>query len=57
MEKGRMELSVGGRSLAEAEIQRCILQGYALLPLQFVTTMRPLNHILGKCTGIYKLSK
>ena len=47
----RVELTAGGRSLAEAKIQRGIFQGDALSPLQFVIAMMPLNHILRKCTA------
>ena len=46
-----MELTAGGRRLAEAKIQRVIFQGDALSPLQFITVMMPLNHILRKCTA------
>ena len=50
-----MELVVGGKGLAKVKIQRGIFQGDALLPL--LIAMMPLNHILKKCTGGYKLSK
>ena len=52
----RMELTAG-RSLAETKIQRGIFQGDALSPLQFITAMMPLNHILRKCIAGYKLSR
>ena len=52
-----MELIAGGRSLAEAKIQRSIVQGDALSPLLFMIAMMPLNHILKKCTAGYKLSR
>ena len=57
MQTCRVELTAGGKSLAEVKIQRGIYQGDALLPLLFVTAMMPLNHILRKCTAGYKLSK
>ena len=53
----RVELTTGGKSLAETKIQRGIFQGDALSPLQFIIAMMPLNHILRKCTAGYKLSR
>ena len=41
----RVELTAGGRSLAEAKIQRGIFQGDALSTLLFVIAMMPLDHI------------
>ena len=57
MKTWKMELTAGGRSLAEAKVQRGIFQGDALSPLQFIIAMMPLNHIPRKCTTRYKLSK
>ena len=57
MHTWRVELTAGGRSLAETKIQRGIFQGDALLPLLFIIDMMPLNHILRKCTAGYKLSR
>ena len=57
MQTWRMELTAGGRSLAETKIQRVIFQGGALSPLLFIIAMMPLNHILRKCTAGYKLSR
>ena len=57
MKTWRVELTTGGRILAEAKIQRSIFQGDKLSPLLFITAMMPFNHILKKCTAGYKLSK
>ena len=56
MKTWRVELTAGGRSLAETKIQKGIFQGDALAPLQFIIAMMPLYHILRKCTAGYKLS-
>ena len=52
----REELTAGGRSFAEAKIQRGIFQGDALSPLLFIIAMLLLNHMLRKCTAGYKFS-
>ena len=57
MQTWRVELTAGGRSLAETNIQRGIFQGDALSPLLFIIAMMPLNHILRKCIAGYKLSR
>ena len=57
MKKWRVELTPGGKSLAETKIQSGIFQGDALSPLLFIIAMMPLNHILRKCTTGYKLSR
>ena len=49
-----VQLTAGGRSLAEANIQRGIFQGDALSPLLFIIALMPLNHILRKCTAGYR---
>ena len=53
----RVELTTGGRGLAEAKIQRGIFQGDAPSPLLFIIAMMPLNPILRKCTAGYKLRR
>ena len=50
MENLRVELTAGGKSLAEVNIQRWIFQGDALSPLLFVIAIMFLSHILRKCT-------
>ena len=57
MKTWRVELTAGGRRLAEAKIQRGIFQRDVLSLLQFIIAMMPLNHILRKCTAGYKLSR
>ena len=57
MKTWRGELTAGGRSLAEAKIQRGIFQGDVLSPILFIIFMMPLNHILRKCTAGYILSR
>ena len=57
MKTRRVKLTAGGRSLAEAKIQRGIFQGDVLSPLLFIIAMMPLNHILRKGTVGYKLSR
>ena len=57
MQTWRVELTSGGRRLAETKIQRGLFQRDALLPLLFIIAMMPLNHILRKCTAGYKLSR
>ena len=57
MKNWKVELTGGGKSLAEVKIQRGIFQGDMLSPLLFEITMVPLNHILEKCTGGYDLTK
>ena len=53
----RVDLTAGGRSIAETKVQRGIFQGDTLSPLLFITAMMPLNHILRKCAAGYKLSR
>ena len=57
MKTWRVELTAGGRRLAEAKFQRGIFQGDSLSRLLFIIAMMPLNHILRKCTAGYKLSR
>ena len=57
MKNWTVELTAGGKSLAETKIQRWIFQGDSLSPLLFIIDMTSLNHILRKCTTGYKLSR
>ena len=57
MQTSRVELTAGGRNLAETKIQRGIYQGDALSPLLLIIAMMPLYHILRKCTAGYKLNR
>ena len=57
MNNWRVEVTVGGKSLAETKIQRGIFQEDALSPLLFIIAMIPLNHILRKYTARYKFSR
>ena len=50
MKNWRVEVTAGGKSLAEVKILRDVFQGDALSPWLFVIAMIPLNHILRKCT-------
>ena len=56
MKTGKVELTAGGRSLAEAKIQRGIFQGDTLSPLLSIIAIMPLNQILRKCTAGFKVS-
>ena len=55
MKNWRVELTAGGKSLAETKIQRGIFQGDAQSPLLFIIAMIPLNLIVRKCSTGYKL--
>ena len=55
MKTWKVELTAGGRSFAEAKIQRGIFQENALSPLLFIIDMMPLNHLVRKYTAGYKL--
>ena len=57
MKNWRVELTAGGKSLAETKIQRGIFKGDALSPLLFIVAIMPLNHTHRKCTDGYKLSR
>ena len=49
MEKWRVELTAGGKCLAEVQIQRRIFEEDAQSLLLFVIAMNPLNHTPKKC--------
>ena len=51
MKTWRVELTTGGRSLAEVKIQRGIFQGDALSALLFLIAMMSLTHTLRKYTA------
>ena len=53
----KLELTDGRKSLAEVKIQRGIFHGDALSLLLYIIVILPLNHMLRKCTGGYKLHK
>ena len=53
----REKLTMRGKCIVEAKIQRGIFQGNAPSPLLFIIAMMPLNHILRYCKADYKLSK
>ena len=53
MKTWRVELTAGGRRLAEIKIQRGIFLD-ALSPLLLIIAMMPLIHLLRKCTTGYK---
>ena len=53
----RVELTAGGRRLAEAKIQRGIFQGDTLSSFLFIIAMMPLYPIRRKYTDRYKLSR
>ena len=57
MKNWKVELTTGGKSLAEEKIQRGIFQGNAFSSLLFIITMMPLNYILRKCTGANHFTK
>ena len=57
MKTWRVELTAGGKSLAETKFQRGIFQGGVLSPLLFIIAMITLNHKLKKYTAGYKLSR
>ena len=57
MKTWKVELTAGGKSLAEAKVQRVIFQGDELSPLLFIIAMMPFNRILRKCTVGYKFTK
>ena len=57
MKTWKVELTAGGKIIAETKIQRGIFLGDALSPLLFIIAMMPRKHILRKCAAGYKLSR
>ena len=57
MKNWKVELTAGGKTLVEVKIQRGIFQGDALSLFLFIIAEIPLNHILRKCTGVFKFTK
>ena len=55
MKNWSVELTAGGKSLAEVKMQSAIFQGDALSQSLFIIAMMSLNHIHRKCIGGYKL--
>ena len=55
-EKKRVELKVGGQTLAEVKVQRDIFQGDLTL-IFYSKAKMPLNKILSSCTASNKFSK
>ena len=53
----KVKLIAGVKSIAEVKIPREITRRDALSSLLFVARMKPLNYLLRKCTGGYKLHK
>ena len=57
MKTWEVESTLGGRSLAEAKVQRGIFQGDAQSLLIFIIAVMPLNNIRRKCSAGYKHCK
>ena len=57
MKTWRVELTTGGRILAETKIQNDIFQGDALSPLQIIIATMTLYYRVRKCTAGYKLRR
>ena len=57
MKNWRVELTAGGKSLAEVKIQRVIFHGDILSPLLFAMAIMLLTHNIRKCINVYKLHK
>ena len=57
MKTWSVELTAGGKSLAETKVQRGIFQGDGQSPLLFIKAMMPHNHILRKYPAGYKISR
>ena len=57
MESWKIELTVGGQTVAEIKILRDLFQGATISSLLFIWAMRPLNYIFRKCTSGNKFTK
>ena len=55
MKNWKVELAVEGKTLAVVKIQRCIFEGNALSPLDFVIAMISLIYLFRKCMGATNL--
>ena len=53
MKTSKVELTAGGRSLADANVQSGMFQRDVLSPLLFIIAIMLPNHILRKCTAGY----
>ena len=57
MKTWKVELTAGGKSFAERNIEIGLFQGDELSPLLLIIAMFPLNYRLRNCSTGYKLSK
>ena len=55
LENCRVKQRAVGKTLSVAKIEKGVIKGYMLSPLQFVLAMMPLNRILRKFTGRYNI--
>ena len=53
----RVELTVGGQTLAEVKIERDMFHRELPSPLQFLIALRPVNNVIRKFTGDNKYTK
>ena len=57
MKNWKGKLVAGGKTFAKVKIQWGIFNADAISPLLFLINMIPLNHMLRKCTRVYKFAK